>query len=244
MRAGATRAVNPRLIGRRRMASFALHADVAEFLDGVIRSEEVDREFEQVRVASGSAFQGRRLADIDLFREMSVPVLAVRQPHRWFPHQPAPVHGRRAGHAILLGADQIAHARRYGTLGLSSSTGPRRWENRHTRPQSPCPTPPTPRPVTLRFLAAPRMPVGRVRSRRPGPRVDRQGRLCRSGRVERHVRRHGLRGQRPVHPTRRGRRARRGDRPGRAHRAHVDAHHRRRRLGQPHTRSSSQRPGA
>ena len=79
--AGAPRAVNPQLIGGRRMASFALHADVAEFLDGVMHSEEVDHEFEQVRVEPGSPFAGKRLADIDMFRDMSVPVLAIRAPH-------------------------------------------------------------------------------------------------------------------------------------------------------------------
>jgi voltage-gated potassium channel len=80
VRAGATRAVNPQLIGGRRMASFALHADVAEFLDGVMHSDEVDHEFEQVRIPAASPFAGRKLSEIDMFREMSVPVLAVRQP--------------------------------------------------------------------------------------------------------------------------------------------------------------------
>lgn len=80
--AGATRAVNPQLIGGRRMASFALHADVAEFLDGVMHSDEVDHEFEQVRIHAASPFAGKRLADIDLFRELAVPVLAVRFPDK------------------------------------------------------------------------------------------------------------------------------------------------------------------
>lgn len=82
VRAGATRAVNPQLIGGRRMASFALHADVAEFLDGVMHSDEVEHEFEQVRIPTGSPFAGKRLADIAMFAEMSVPVLALRRPHK------------------------------------------------------------------------------------------------------------------------------------------------------------------
>jgi voltage-gated potassium channel len=82
VRAGATRAVNPQLIGGRRMASFALHADVAEFLDGVMHSDEVDHEFEQVRIPPTSPFAGRRLADIEMFAQLSVPVLAVRQPNK------------------------------------------------------------------------------------------------------------------------------------------------------------------
>lgn len=82
VRAGATRAVNPQLIGGRRMASFALHADVAEFLDGVMHNDEVDHEFEQVRVPPESPFAGKKLAEIDMFRDLSVPVLAVRQPNK------------------------------------------------------------------------------------------------------------------------------------------------------------------
>jgi voltage-gated potassium channel len=82
VRAGATRAVNPQLIGGRRMASFALHADVAEFLDGVMHNDEVDHEFEQLRVPASSPFAGRRLADIEMFRDMSVPVLAIRAPRK------------------------------------------------------------------------------------------------------------------------------------------------------------------
>ena len=82
VRAGATRAVNPQLIGGRRMASFALHADVAEFLDGVMHNDEVDHEFEQVRVPLTSPFAGKKLSEIELFRDMSVPVLAVRSPNK------------------------------------------------------------------------------------------------------------------------------------------------------------------
>ena len=59
VRAGATRAVNPQLIGGRRMASCALHADVAEFLDGVMHSEEVDHEFEQVRIPPAAPSRAR-----------------------------------------------------------------------------------------------------------------------------------------------------------------------------------------
>jgi voltage-gated potassium channel len=115
VRAGATRAVNPQLIGGRRMASFALHADVAEFLDGVMHSEEVDHEFEQVRIPPGSAFEGKRLADIDLFREMSVPVLAVRQPHKGgFLTNPPRSTVIEAGSTLILLAstDQIAAVHR------------------------------------------------------------------------------------------------------------------------------------
>lgn len=56
--AGATRAVNPQMIGGRRLAAFALHPDVAEFLDVVVHDEELDFRIEQVRVAAGSPLAG------------------------------------------------------------------------------------------------------------------------------------------------------------------------------------------
>lgn len=93
MRAGATRAVNPQLIGGRRMASFALHADVAEFLDGVMQANEITIS------SSRSAFpdqsvrgQEKALGDREFFRDMSVPVLAVRGPNKQaYLSQPSPL---------------------------------------------------------------------------------------------------------------------------------------------------------
>lgn len=111
VRAGATRAVNPQLIGGRRMASFALHADVAEFLDGVMHNDAVDHEFEQVRVPPESPFAGKRLADIEMFREMHVPVLAIRAPgHGAFLTNPprATVIDPGATLILLASSEQIA----------------------------------------------------------------------------------------------------------------------------------------
>jgi len=80
--AGATRAVNPQLIGGRRMAMFALHGDVAEFLDGVMHDEELDFRVEQVRVHEGSPFIGRTVADLDLTATTGSQLLAVRKPNK------------------------------------------------------------------------------------------------------------------------------------------------------------------
>ena len=106
-----------------------------------------------------------------------------------------------------------------------------------------------PRPLPLGdHPAVPRRAHGcrsvRLGLGRPGPRVDRQGGVCRGRRVERDLRRHGIRGERPVHPPGRGRRARRGDRAGGPHRAHVDAHHRRRRVRAAAHPSSNRRRAA
>jgi voltage-gated potassium channel len=53
VRAGADRAVNPQLIGGRRMAAFALAPHVAEFLDVVMHDEAPEFRIEQVEIAPG-----------------------------------------------------------------------------------------------------------------------------------------------------------------------------------------------
>ena len=56
--AGATRAVNPQLIGGRRIAAFALQPDVADFLDVVMQDDEFDYRIQQVSIPDGSPFVG------------------------------------------------------------------------------------------------------------------------------------------------------------------------------------------
>jgi voltage-gated potassium channel len=80
--AGATRAVNPQLIGGRRMASFALHADVAEFLDEVMHTDDLDFRIEQVRLGDRSPFAGRAVGDVDVTGICGCQLLAVRHPRK------------------------------------------------------------------------------------------------------------------------------------------------------------------
>src|SRR6476619_7455275 len=63
VRAGADRAVNPQLIGGRRMAAFALAPHVAEFLDVVMHDEALEFRMEQVEIAPESSFAGRSLRE-------------------------------------------------------------------------------------------------------------------------------------------------------------------------------------
>ncbi|MGH3735825.1 MAG: potassium channel family protein [Micromonosporaceae bacterium] len=64
LRAGADRAVNPQLIGGRRMASYALQRHVAEFLDGVMHDESLDYRIEQFEITEQSRLAGRTLQEI------------------------------------------------------------------------------------------------------------------------------------------------------------------------------------
>ena len=78
VRAGANRAVNPQLIGGRRMATFALQRHVAEFVDGVMHDESLDYRMEQVEIVSGSPFAGRAVRETPLTDHSGGLLLAVR----------------------------------------------------------------------------------------------------------------------------------------------------------------------
>jgi len=78
LRAGATRAVNPQLIGGRRMAAFALQPHVSEFLDVVMHDETLDYRIEQVEITARSPLVGRSLAEAALREATGALLLAIR----------------------------------------------------------------------------------------------------------------------------------------------------------------------
>jgi voltage-gated potassium channel len=78
VRAGANRAVNPQLIGGRRMAAFAQQPHVAEFLDVVMHDEVLDFRIEEVEIPSASRLAGRSLRDAALLETTGALLLAVR----------------------------------------------------------------------------------------------------------------------------------------------------------------------
>lgn len=88
--AGANRAVNPQLIGGRRIAAFALQPDVAEFLDVVMHDAELDFRIEQVKILAGSPLIGRTLGELDLTGRSGAQLLALREPasKRFVPSPP------------------------------------------------------------------------------------------------------------------------------------------------------------
>ncbi|MGV1010277.1 MAG: potassium channel family protein [Dermatophilaceae bacterium] len=79
--AGATRAVNPQLIGGRRIAAFALQAHVAEFLDVVMHDEELDFRMQQVRIPQAGPVVNRTLGEANLEERSGARLLAFRSGH-------------------------------------------------------------------------------------------------------------------------------------------------------------------
>lgn len=79
--AGASRAVNPQMIGGRRLAAFALQPDVAEFLDVIVHDDELDFRIQQVVVGAGSPFVGCTLGQLDIPGRTGIQLLALRPAH-------------------------------------------------------------------------------------------------------------------------------------------------------------------
>jgi len=78
LRAGADRAVNPQLIGGRRMAAFALQPHVSEFLDVVMHDETLDYRIEEVEISAMSPLVGRSLTEAALREATGALLLALR----------------------------------------------------------------------------------------------------------------------------------------------------------------------
>jgi voltage-gated potassium channel len=78
VRAGANRAVNPQLIGGRRMAAFALQPHVAEFLDVVMHDETLEFRIEQVVVGANSPLAGQSIGQAVLAERTGILLLALR----------------------------------------------------------------------------------------------------------------------------------------------------------------------
>jgi voltage-gated potassium channel len=88
--AGASRAVNPQRIGGRRMATFALQPQVAEFLDVVMHDEDLDYQIEEVYVGEDSPLAGQSVGDLNLRDRTGALLLAIRRaPDQPFEANPA-----------------------------------------------------------------------------------------------------------------------------------------------------------
>jgi voltage-gated potassium channel len=117
LRAGADRAVNPQLMGGRRMAAFALQPHVADFLDVVMHDDTHDYRLEQLEVGPGSPLAGRSLHDAGIQRSTGALVIAVRCPAGPFVANPDPETPIQPGSILIaLGTpeDLAAVRRRVG----------------------------------------------------------------------------------------------------------------------------------
>ena len=77
-RAGADRVVNPQFIGGRRMATYALSPNVAEFLDVTMHDGDVEWRLEEVTVTAQSTMVGKNLGKLGIRDTVGCLILALR----------------------------------------------------------------------------------------------------------------------------------------------------------------------
>jgi voltage-gated potassium channel len=115
LRAGADRVVNPQRIGGNRIAAFALHPHVTDFLDVAMHDADVEFQLEQVVVHEGSALAGSTVRDARLHEGDGALLLALRQSESGsFRTNPAPDAVVTPGSVIIVigTSDQIDAVRR------------------------------------------------------------------------------------------------------------------------------------
>lgn len=78
--AGADRVVAPQRVGAERLAALALHPDLAEFIDLVVKGRTVEFRVAEYAVPEGAALVGKTLREMDVRNQVGALVLAVSSP--------------------------------------------------------------------------------------------------------------------------------------------------------------------
>jgi voltage-gated potassium channel len=102
LKAGASAAVNPTLIGGRRLASELIRPQVNEFLDQMLRDKTKNLRIEEVVVPTGSTWAGLALKDTPIRRDTRLLVVAVRDEERNFVYNPDPDHQLTIGMTLIV----------------------------------------------------------------------------------------------------------------------------------------------
>jgi voltage-gated potassium channel len=78
-RAGASRVVSPYMIGGNRMAQAVLRPTVVDFIELATRTEHLDLQIEETRIAPGSRLAGKSLQESRVRPELGVIIVAIKK---------------------------------------------------------------------------------------------------------------------------------------------------------------------
>lgn len=78
IRAGASRVVAPTIIGSQSMARALLKPAIADFMESIV-AETLDLAFEEIAIGEHSPYARKRLREVNLSRELSLIVIAIRR---------------------------------------------------------------------------------------------------------------------------------------------------------------------
>lgn len=127
LKAGASAAVNPTLIGGRRLASELIRPEVNEFLDQMLRDKTKNLRIEEAIVPERSSLIGVPLKDSPIRRETRLLVVAVRDNERQFVYNPDPDYVIHEGATLIVmgEAESVVKLRRILGESVSSPRCPR-----------------------------------------------------------------------------------------------------------------------
>ena len=100
LRAGATRAVSPYVIGGQRMALAVLRPHATDFIELATKSAHLALQIEEVKIRVGSRYAGRTLAESRIRQDFGVIIVAVRKAAGEMRFNPP-------GDAVLEGGDLL-----------------------------------------------------------------------------------------------------------------------------------------
>jgi voltage-gated potassium channel len=101
-RAGADRVVNPQAIGGARMVALVLQPHVAEFLDVITHSGQVEFRLAEVRMSERSRLVGRSLREARVLEQTGAQVLGLRAVDGRFTTNPGPETLLSAGEVLIV----------------------------------------------------------------------------------------------------------------------------------------------
>ena len=116
--AGADRVVAPQKVGAERLAALALHPDLAEFIDLVVRGKTVEFRVAEYSIPDGAAIVDKTLRELDLRNQVGALVLAVSTPEGSMSLNPDPDLRFRAG-SVVVGFGTQAQLDKLGELAAA-----------------------------------------------------------------------------------------------------------------------------
>jgi voltage-gated potassium channel len=109
-RAGASRVISPYKIGGMRMVMGILKPAVMNFLEVAMDHKQFDIELEELHVADGSYYDGKKLIDTDIRRELNLIIIAIKKKDGQMVFNPGPA-------TIIDGQDTLIAMGKRNDLG-------------------------------------------------------------------------------------------------------------------------------
>jgi voltage-gated potassium channel len=109
-RAGASRVISPYKIGGMRMVMGILKPEVMNFFEVAMDHRQFDIELEEIRVSDGSYYDGKKLIETDIRRELNLIIIAIKKKDGQMVFNPGPA-------TIINGQDTLIAMGKRNDLG-------------------------------------------------------------------------------------------------------------------------------